>query len=308
MVAIFLVVGIVLFLGFQLKRRRETAKLAQLRAQREQELALIEAQKQKELVTYVVPIEVIPKRTTITDRMVHVVSIEKSMAPWSNEEERKTYPASVDQVVGRIAMVRLAVQEPVRKERLAAKDDLRAVSFIIEQGKRAVTIPIDLIRGVGGFIRQGDFVDVMASFQIPGGQSITKAILRKVRILIVDKTYVKDRTAKDDSEDEDLEEKPKEPQPGVPQSSTQAYANLGMVTFEVTPAEAEKLVLASNKLPLTLVLRNPTDPKEDNEDSTVTVDRDIFVDDSQLTVEPEQVGEVEVILGATKQVREVGVQ
>lgn len=308
MVAIFVVVGIAVFIGWQIKRRREQGQLAALRAKREAELALLEAQKQKELVTYVVPNEVIPKRTIITDRMVRVVSVEKAMAPWG-DGDRKAYPASVDQVVGRIAMVRLAVQEPIRKERLAAKDDLRAVSFIIEQGKRAVTIPINLVRGVGGFIRQGDFVDVLGSFTVPGGQNITKNILRKVRILIVDKTYLKEKGEKSE---EELEEEPTEaaaePQPGVPQSSTQAYNNLGMVTFEVTPAEAEKLVLASAKIPLTLVLRNPNDPKESGEENSVTLDQDIFVDDSQLTVDTDPVGEVEVILGDQKQVREVGVQ
>lgn len=307
MVAIFVVLSIVLFISWQIKRRREQAQQAALRAKREAELALIEAQKQKEAVSYVVPNEVIPKRTTITDRMIRVVQVEKSMAPWG-EGDRKAYPESLDQVVGKIALVRLAVQEPIRRERLAAKDDLRAVSFIIEQGKRAVTIPINLVRGVGGFIRQGDFVDVLGSFEVPGGQNITKNILRKVRILIVDKTYVKEEDPNKAEEDEDLEEEEAAPQPGVPQSSTQAYNNLGMVTFEVTPAEAEKLVLASAKIPLTLVLRNPNDPKEEEDISSVTLDQDIFVDDSQLAVETEPIGEVEVILADMKQVREVGVQ
>lgn len=308
MVGVVIVIGVVVFIGLQIKNRREVGRLAALRAQEAAARAAEEAKQQKELVSYVVPNEAIPKRTTLTDRMVRVVQVEKTVAPWSDEAGRKAYPQSVDQVVGRIALVRLTAQEPIRKERLAAKDDLRAISFIIEPGKRAVTVPMDLIRGVGGFIRQGDFVDILASFPVPGGQTITKAILRRVRILIVDKTYVK---AKNPSEEEEQEEPPegeKQGPAGVPGAPTQAYNALGMVTFEVTPDEAEKLVLASAKLNLTLVLRNPQDPLEEEGDPTVTIDQDIFVDDSALTPNTEPVGEVELILGSAKETRAVGVQ
>lgn len=306
MFGIFLVVAIVLFLGWQIKRRREAGAVEAARLEREAEERRLAQEELKKLVTYVVPNEVIPARTTVTDRMIRVVSVEKQNAPWKDEEDQKNYPQSIDQVVGRIALVRLAVQEPLRKERLASKDDLRAISFLIEPGKRAVTVKMDLTRGVGGFIRQGDYVDILGTFTLPGNRTVTKAILKRVRILIVDRTYAKEKTpAQLEAEQEELTEEEKKKKA----SPTKAIAQLGMVTFELTPDDAEKLILADTRIPLTLALRNPGDPVDEEDEYEVVRDDDVFTDGSEAELPPQEPeGEVELVLGATKTTQKVGVR
>ena len=306
MFGIFLVVAIVLFLAWQIKRRREQGAREQARLEQEAEDRRKQLEELKKQVNYVVPNEVIPARTTVTDRMVRVVSVENQHAPWKDEQDQKTYPQSIDQVVGRIALVRLAVQEPLRHERLASKDDLRAISFLIEPGKRAVTINMDLTRGVGGFIRQGDYVDILGTFDLPGGKTVTKAILQRVKILIVDRTYAKAKTPQElAAEQEELTEDEKKKK----SSPTKAIGKLGMVTFELTPDEAEKLILADNRIRLTLALRNPGDPVDEEDEYEVVRDVDVFTDGSETALPPQEPeGKVELILGANKQTQKVGVR
>lgn len=306
MFGIFLVVAIVLFLAWQIKGRREEGAREQARLEQEAEERRKQQEELKKLVSYVVPNEVIPARTTVTDRMVRVVSVEKQHAPWKDEEDRRRYPQSIDQVVGRIALVRLAVQEPLRNERLASKDDLRAISFLIEPGKRAVTISMDLTRGVGGFIRQGDYVDILGTFDLPGGRTVTKSILKRVKILIVDRTYAKAKSADElEAEQEEMTEDEKKKK----SSPTKAVNTLGMVTFELTPDEAEKLILADSRIRLTLALRNPGDPVDEEDEYEVVRDDDVFTDGSDAVLPPQEPeGKVELILGANKQTQTVGVR
>lgn len=300
LVSIVVVVLAVFFLYSQFRSQQRAAEDAKLEAQRkaEEEKARLAAQLEK--VKYVVPREKIPKRTVITDAMIQVVEIEKKYAPWKDKKGRERYPENKADVVNKIALTELAVKEPIHYGRLAAKDDLRAISFVIEPGKRAITIPMDPVRGVGGFIRQGDYVDIVGSFQTPGGaETLTKTLFQRVRVLIVDRTYVREGGPAPETEEE------KAQAAAAAGNPNQALANLAMVTFEVTPKDAEALVLAASRIPLHLVLRNPGDSQEVSDEDGTVGDVDIFRNPAAPPPEPK--GRVEVILGSEKISREVGV-
>jgi pilus assembly protein CpaB len=60
----------------------------------------------------------------------------------------------------RAAISALDRNEPVLKTKITAPGQRGSLSAILEEGKRAVTVRVDDVRGVAGFILPGDFVDV----------------------------------------------------------------------------------------------------------------------------------------------------
>jgi pilus assembly protein CpaB len=105
---------------------------------------------------------------------------------------------------------------------------------LIEEGKRAVTVSVDDVRGVAGFIFPGDFVDVVLTRtnNAEGPQSFSEVILQHVKVLAIDQLAGTQQ------------EKP-----------TVAKA----VTVEVTSEQSLKILLATNIGKLSLVLRQTTE-------------------------------------------------
>jgi pilus assembly protein CpaB len=97
---------------------------------------------------------------------------------------------------------------------------------------RAVTIRVDDVIGVGGFVLPENRVDVISAFNNDGG-TIAETIIRDVRVLAVD-------------------------QRSDPTSDGPVVGRA--VTLEVTPADAEKIAVARQRGTLQLTLRNPLSP------------------------------------------------
>jgi pilus assembly protein CpaB len=99
---------------------------------------------------------------------------------------------------------------------------------------RAVTVPVDAVSGVAGFVTPGDVVDVLLTRQIPGegasgDDKMTSVILESVPVLAIDL-----RAGEANSE-----------------------AALGKTaTLQANPRDAQKLVLATQVGRLSLALRN----------------------------------------------------
>jgi pilus assembly protein CpaB len=113
---------------------------------------------------------------------------------------------------------------------------------VIPEGYRAMTVKVDDVVGVSGFIMPGSFVDVVAII-VPISQGadakgpISKIVLQNIKVLA--------SGAKIDS----------------PENQRQPSDVKG-VTLQVTPEQAEKLVLASNEGKLQLVMRNYSDQED----------------------------------------------
>jgi pilus assembly protein CpaB len=93
---------------------------------------------------------------------------------------------------------------------------------------KAVTIRVNDVEGVGGFVLPGDRVDVVLTRQIDKGSASTEVVLQNARVLAVDQT-ADERAAK----------------------ATVAKS----VTLEVSTVEAQKVWLASSVGNLSLLLR-----------------------------------------------------
>ncbi len=144
----------------------------------------------------------------------------------------------------------LASGEPVLKSYMLGESKGNVVAASLEPGMRAVTIEVSAETMVGGFITAGDFVDVMltykANFRTDDkdprvtqmldrniDRTAIETILENVRILAVDQTA----------------QRPEEGKIKVGKT----------VTLALTPEDAERIVLARDMGPLTLVLRGVGD-------------------------------------------------
>lgn len=150
---------------------------------------------------------------------------------------------SADKLVGRVAVVNVAAREPITDFKLAPEGSAGGLSAMIPEGYRAMTVKVDDVVGVSGFVMPGALVDVVVVINpvdTGGPQNpISKIVLQNIKVLASG---------------------PKIDQPKNEREPTAVTA----VTLQVTPEQAEKLVLASNEGKLQLVMRNYGDQEDSN--------------------------------------------
>jgi pilus assembly protein CpaB len=168
---------------------------------------------------------------------------------------KATVMKDLHDIKGFIVLDDINQDEPILRERLAKPAEIGGVSFHIDKGKRAVTVRIDKVRGVAGFVSQGDSVDVMGTFTIEG-QPLTRIILQSMKVLAVNSVFINPEAEKTPASPAPEAQPP--PEGGAPRNAVTAD-NVELVTFEATPDQAEKLVLSSAQARLYLALRSPGD-------------------------------------------------
>ena len=94
---------------------------------------------------------------------------------------------------GRVALRPITIGEPILASKVSGEGGRATLSAILPEELRAVTIPVDPVNGVGGFVRAGDVVDVMLTRQIPGEGAtaqdrMTSVLLENVLVLAIDQT------------------------------------------------------------------------------------------------------------------------
>jgi pilus assembly protein CpaB len=142
--------------------------------------------------------------------------------------------STLEELEGRVLRTDLARGEPVLDSKLAPDGSTGGFSSLIPPGMRAVTVAVNVVSGVGGFILPRTKVDILVTVSAMGKpeERATRTILQNVEVMAVDQTYEKDS-------DEPVTVK--------------------SVTLLVTPEEAEKLTLAANEGVLQLALRSGAD-------------------------------------------------
>jgi pilus assembly protein CpaB len=133
----------------------------------------------------------------------------------------------------RMTLALIARNEPILGSKITAPNEPATLSSMLPPGKRAVTIRVDDIRGVAGFIQPGDLVDVVlirTEAESRSNESYSEVILQSTKVLAIDQ-ITGERTDR----------------------PTIAKA----VTLEVSIEDAQKILLASNIGRLSLVLRQP---------------------------------------------------
>jgi pilus assembly protein CpaB len=186
----------------------------------------------KDLKRVVVAKVAIPLGTKIVNEQLMVVQFSKESAPDGAFE-------SPEKLVGRVAVTNVAVREPILESRLAPEGTSGGLSAIIPEGYRAMTVKVDDVVGISGFIMPGTLVDVVVVIDPQDkvvGQAgpISKIVLQNIKVLANGQNIDKPENQRDAN-------------------------SVKAVTLLVTPEQAEKLALASSEGKLQLVMRNSID-------------------------------------------------
>jgi pilus assembly protein CpaB len=140
--------------------------------------------------------------------------------------------SSSDDVVGKFANQKLMPGEVILKDRAVELGGGSSLSMQISPTKRALSVRVNDVIGVGGFLLPGNRVDVLATRLTDDHRALTRTLLQNLKVLAVDQTSAADK------------DKP---------------VVVRAVTLEVEPAEAELLVGATEEGTVQLALRNPDD-------------------------------------------------
>jgi pilus assembly protein CpaB len=128
----------------------------------------------------------------------------------------------------RVVLAAIEANEPVLALKITGAGQRATLSALVRPGMKAVTIRVNDVEGVGGFVLPGDHVDVVLTRQIEKGHATTEVVLQNTRVLAVDQ--IADERA-----------------------SKAAVAK--SVTLEVDTVDAQKIWLASSVGNLSLLLR-----------------------------------------------------
>jgi pilus assembly protein CpaB len=175
-------------------------------------------------VDVVVASDTIPLGTRIDAKSVKVVPWPRDIAP----EGAITDPKAV---IDSVARVTIDKNQPLNQSQLTGNAGL--LPSMIPEGMRAMSVKVDDVTGVSGFITPNSRVDVLVAGAAGEGEGNqeqrSKLILQNIRVLAIGKSI------------EQRQDKPVE----VP-----------TVTLLVSPDQAEKLTLAARYEPVRLALRN----------------------------------------------------
>ncbi len=139
--------------------------------------------------------------------------------------------SAMREIEGRVVKVPIPQGNPILFSMLAPEGTAAGLSGILADGKRALTVKVDEVAGVAGFVHPGDRVDVLVDLALKEqAEHFSKTILHDISVLSTGQIW----------------EQKGENKPMV----------VNTVTLELTPAEAEVLNLASNGGKIRLALRN----------------------------------------------------
>lgn len=146
---------------------------------------------------------------------------------------------TIEEVLGvsggedRVVLKSMEPSEPILASKVSGLGGRATLSTIIAADMRAVTIRVNDVNGVAGFVLPGDHVDVMITRELERDtHATTDVLLQNVKVLGIDQ------------EASDRKDKPQVAR---------------AVTLEVTPEQAQRITLAQQVGTLGLALRNHTD-------------------------------------------------
>jgi pilus assembly protein CpaB len=153
---------------------------------------------------------------------------------WPADLVPSGYYSQTADVVGRGLIVGVRANEPLLASKLAEPGSGAGLPIMIPEGYRAMSIGVDQVVGVAGFVIPGTRVDVLLTIQPPGqSETVTQIILQNLTVLTAGQV-----TQRNDAGDP---------------------ITVNVVTMMVTPQEAERLSLATSQGRIQLALRNMLD-------------------------------------------------
>ena len=188
----------------------------------------VEAVETREVV---VATNTIPRGETVETDDLKVVR-------WPLESAPEDAFSTPEEAVGKLARSMIYPNDPLTNAKFVNSESPSILSMLIPKGHRAISIKVNEVTGISGFVAPGSHVDVLLT--VPGADELparTRIILQDVEILAIAQSV------------EQQDNKP---------------IVVNTVTLEVSPKQAEVVTLASNEGNLHLVLRNDRDKRQVN--------------------------------------------
>jgi len=158
-------------------------------------------------------------------------------------------PRKKAEVIGRGVILPISKGEFILPTHLAGENAGNGLPALIPPGMRAVSVRVNEVVSVAGFVMPGTRVDVLLTgAPTGGGEQQTTTVLQNVEVLASGHT--------------------------LERTSTGEAQNTAVITLKVTPEDAQRLTLASSEGHIQLALRNPLDTKQD--DVTPSVSRALY--------------------------------
>ncbi len=165
-----------------------------------------------------------------------ILADDLKLVPWPKDSMPEGTFNTVEAALGngeRKVIKSIEANEPLLAQKVTGQDGRAGLAGIISEGMRAVTIPVDTVRGVGGFVQPGDRVDIVfAQRDRKSGEQTAKIIMEAVKVLSVDQQA---------------------------ESRTESAKVAQTVTLETDTDGAQRLALASEVGNLSLLLRGAGD-------------------------------------------------
>lgn len=186
----------------------------------------------------VVAVEVLPLGAVIRPESVKLGRVPEKLFPRGGFSR-------IEEVLNRPVISPIQLEEPVVEARLALRGSGGGVAPLIPPGMRAISVRVNDVVGVAGFVLPGMRVDVLVTGRPPGrDDTVTTTVLQNIAVLSAGKT--------------------------IQVEANSQSISTPVVTLLVTPQQAESLTLANTEGRIQLVLRNSVD-----QDRATTPGRDL---------------------------------
>jgi len=239
----------------------------------------------------------------LTDVVVAKVDIPVGSRLIAEQLQVAQFPANVtpegaistidDRLVGRVVLTSLSPRDPVTESKLAQVGAAGGLSSMIPEGYRAMTVAVNEVVGVSGFIMPGTLVDIVVVITPPkganNGEMISKIVLQNIKVLASGQNIDK------------------------PKNDREVERSIRAVTLQVTPEQAEKLALASSEGKLQLVMRNSVDQADEqtagaNKQSLLSGERAMIAPDPGTSTAPKAAPQSAIRRTAPRPVKEANSQ
>ena len=164
-----------------------------------------------------------------------VAATDVKVVPWPKDSAVPGGFTAVEEVVDRGVIAPVAENEPLSGNNVASKEAGAGLPPTIPPGMRAISVKVNEVIGVAGFVVPGTRVDVMAILR-ESNKSLARVVVSNVQVLAAGTRY-----------DQEVAREGK------------ALPGTSVVTLMVSPADAELIGLAATEGQLMLTLRNPLD-------------------------------------------------
>lgn len=192
---------------------------------------------QQGLTTVVIARQDIPSGTVVKESMLVEEKLPKKLI-------QPRAAGSMDRVVDRITVAPISKGEQILLNKITLGGQESSLSMKIPAGKRAITVPVDNISSVGGMIRPGDHVDIVGMVPIPAinaegkqvSQMTTMPLFQDVLVLAVGREFT-----------------------NIAGSGKEERSAYPVITFALSPQEANLIAFVQEQGRIRLILRSPGD-------------------------------------------------